>query len=54
MRNYLLVFNGKAIADYFTKSRALAGFKRWCGRKRWCDTLELFDLNTGATIASSL
>ena len=54
MRNFLLVFNGKAIADYFTRGRALAGFKRWLERKSWCDTLVLFDLNTGETIASSL
>lgn len=54
MRNYLLVFNGAAVADYFTRSRALKGFKRWCGRKSWCDTLVLFDLNSGETIASSL
>ncbi len=53
-RNYLLVLNGKAIADYFTRSRALKGFKRWCTRKYWCDTLVLFDLNSGETIASSL
>lgn len=55
MRNYLLVFNGKAVADYFTRGRALKGFKRWCTTKKsWCDTLELFDLNSGETVASSL
>lgn len=54
MRNFLLVLNGKAIADYFTRGRALKGFKRWCGRMSWCDTLDLIDLNSGETIASSL
>ncbi len=55
MRNYLLVFNGAAVADYFTRGRALNGFKRWYTTKMsGCDTLVLFDLNSGETVASSL
>lgn len=54
MRNFLLVLNGKAIADYFTRGRALNGFERRWACKSSCDVLVLFDLNSGETIASSL
>lgn len=54
MRNFLLILNGVAIADYFTRGRAQNAFDRMMHRYNGDDIIELYDINTGHTIASSI
>ena len=54
MRNFLLILNGVAIADFCTKGRALNAFSRSMFHVTDDDVLELYNLNTGARIASNV
>ena len=54
MRNYLLMLNGKAIADYYTRGRAENAFRRRMLHLGANDYLSLFSLPDGRTIASSI
>lgn len=54
MRNYLLVLNGAAIADFFRRGNAENSFRRWMNRIGCDDVLVLFELSSGRTIASSI
>lgn len=56
MRNFILLLNGKAIADYFTKGRAQNAFDRMVRRYNSSNgcILELYDLVNGHRIASSI
>lgn len=54
MRNYLLLLNGKAIADYYTRGRAENAFRRRLLHLGANDYLYLFSLTDGRTIASSI
>ena len=55
MRNFILLLNGVAIADYFTRGRAQNAFDRMVRIYNSSDNiLELYDLNTGHRIASSI
>lgn len=54
MRKFLLILNGKAIADYFYRGNAENAFAR---RVRTLDKnsiLELYNIETGHRIASSI
>lgn len=53
MRNYLLVLNGMAINDFFTRGRAESAFERRYENADREDIVELFDLRSGECIASS-
>lgn len=52
MRNYLLVLNGIAINDFFTRGRAENAFQRRYENADREDIVELFDLRSGECIAS--
>ena len=56
MRKFILLLNGKAIADYFTKGRAQNAFDRMVRRYNSSNgcILELFDLNSGHRFASTI
>ena len=54
MRNFLLLLNGVAIADYFTRGRAENAFSRKVRSIRTDDILELYDLRNGHRIASTI
>lgn len=54
MRNYLLLLNGKAIADYYTRGRAENAFRRKMLHLGADDDLTLYSLPDGRTIASSI
>ena len=53
MRNYLLVLNGKAIADYMTRGRAENAFRRKMLHLGGYDMLSLFSLPDVREIAKS-
>jgi len=54
MRNFLLLLNCKAIADYYTYGRALGAFRRKMLHLSNDDVLELVRLSDGHICASSL
>lgn len=54
IRNYLLMLNGKAIADFMTRGRAENAFRRLMLHIGDNDYLSLFSLPDGRTIASSI
>lgn len=54
MRNYLLLLNGKAIADYYTRGRAENAFRRKMLHLGSDDDLSLYSLPDGRIIASSI
>lgn len=54
MRNYLLILNGAAIADFFRRGNAENSFGRWMHRIGCDDILELYEISTGRRIASSI
>lgn len=53
MKNYLLVLNGKAIADYMTRGRAENAFRRRMLSLDKNSMLSLFSLPDGREIAKS-
>lgn len=53
MRNFLLILNGKAIADFMTYGRALNAFRRRM-LHIGDDVLELYRLSDGYRVASSI
>lgn len=55
MRNYLLVLNGVAIKDFYTRGRAESAFARMVRHlNAEEDVLELYDLNTQHRICSTI
>ena len=54
MRKFLLILNGKAIADYFYRGTAENAFARRVRSLGKDDVLELYDLETGRRIASTI
>lgn len=54
MRNYLLILNAKAIADFMTYGRALNAFRRRMLRLSVDDVLELVRIEDGHVVASSI
>lgn len=54
MRNYLLILNGTAIADFMTYGRALSAFRRKMCHIDSDSELELYRLSDGHRIASSI
>lgn len=54
MRNYILFLNGQAINDFYTFGRALNAYERRLNNSDRGDIVELIELKTGNTIASSL
>lgn len=56
MRNFILILNGVAIADYFTRGRAQNAFDRMVRRYNSSNghVLELIDMTNGHTFASSI
>lgn len=54
MRNFLLLLNGVAIADYFTRGRAENAFSRRVHSLSSDDVLELYEIRTGHRIASTI
>ena len=53
MRNYLLILNGTAIADFFTRGRAENAFRRRMLSLSSDESLELYSIPDGRKIASS-
>lgn len=54
MRNFLLMLNGVAIADYFTRGRAENAFNRRVRSVGQDDVLELYEIGSGHRIASTI
>ena len=54
MRNFLMLLNGVAIADYYTRGRAQNAFDRKMHSIRQGDVLELIDVCNGYRIASNI
>ena len=55
MRDYLLILNCKAIADFKTYGRALAAFRRrMLSIDPAMDVLELYQISTGHRCAGSI
>ena len=54
MRNFLLILNCSAIADYYTYGRALNAFRRQMLRLGNDDVLELVRISDGHICASSI
>ena len=54
MRNFILILNGVAIADYFTRGRAQNAFDRMMHRYNGDDIIELYDIRNGHSIASTI
>lgn len=54
MRNYLLILNAKAVADFMTYGRALNAFRRRMLHLSDDDVLDLVRLEDGCVIASSI
>lgn len=54
IRNFLLILNGKAIADFMTRGRAENAFRRRMLLIGKNDVLSLYSLPDGRIIASSI
>lgn len=54
MRNFLLILNGVAIADFFTRGRAINAFRRRMLSISADDILELYNIESGVRIASNI
>lgn len=56
MRNFILLLNGVAVADYFTRGRAQNAFDRMVRRYNSSNgnVLELIELISGHRIASTI
>lgn len=55
MRNFVLVLNGKVIADFRGYERALNAFRRRVLRiDQAADVLEMFNISTGHRCASTI
>lgn len=53
MKNFLLILNGKVIADYITRGRAINAFKRKMLSLGQNDILSVFSVSNGREIAKS-
>lgn len=54
MKNYLLILNGVAIADFVTRGRAENAFRRMMYRISQTDMLSLHEMWSGRCIASNV
>lgn len=54
MRNFVLMLNGAAIKDFYTRGRAEAAFARLMRRLNEDDVLELIEINRQHRICSSI